>query len=298
MIVKGMLGQDAGPALLVHGGAGDVEGTELDGQLAGCHAAAAAARAIIDGGGRALDAAQRAVELLEDDPRFNAGTGGALTSLSTLEFDAALMNGEDLAAGAVCALSPFRHPIAVARAVLQEGRHVLYAGDGAANFARAHHFEPADPSSMITQAARAALIGEAPHFPAGTVGAVVRDQHGHVAAATSTGGISGKHPGRVGDSPILGAGTYADDALGAASATGMGEGILRVNLCFRTLMALSESVSPADAAFDALHYMRDRTAALGGMIVVSRDGRLGWARSTKTMAYAAYWGGHPITTGS
>jgi L-asparaginase / beta-aspartyl-peptidase len=295
-----MIGRGEGPALLVHGGAGNVEGEELDGQLAGCHLAAEATRDIIDAGGHALDAAQRAVEILEDDPRFNAGTGGALTSDGTLELDAAIMRGEDLAAGAVCSLPPFKHPIAVARAVLDERRHVLYSADGAVRFARARGFTPADPASMIIDRARQELAetAHAKTFPTGTVGAVVRDRHGHVAAATSTGGLAGKHPGRVGDSPIVGAGVYADDALGAASATGMGEGILKVSLCYRVLSSLAPNVSAADAAFDALCFMRDRTAATGGIIVVTRDGRLGLARSTKSMAYAGYWGGHAIVTGS
>jgi beta-aspartyl-peptidase (threonine type) len=118
-----------------------------------------------------------------------------------------------------------------------------------------------------------------------------------VAAATSTGGITGKRPGRVGDSPIVGAGTYADDALGAASATGQGEGILRVALCHRTLSSIASAGSAAQAAFDALHYMRERTQLVGGLIVVSKDGQLAWARSTKAMPYAASWAGNGILTG-
>lgn len=302
MIVKAALGPSSGYALLVHGGAGDTEGASLDGQIDACHRAAEAGKALLEAGASALDAVQRAVEILEDDPRVNAATGGALTLTGALELDASIMRGTDLAAGAVCALPPFRNPIAVARAVLEDGRHVLYAGQGAADFARAHGFTHASPSSMITdeakQALSRALAKQAPFGSQGTVGAVALDKHGHVAAATSTGGVTGKLSGRVGDSPIVGAGTYADDAMGAASATGLGEGILRVTLCHRTLLALEAAGSPAQAAFDGLRYMKERTGATGGLIVVGRDGQIGWARSTKTMPYAATWPKHGIMAGA
>jgi beta-aspartyl-peptidase (threonine type) len=294
-----------GYALIVHGGAGDSSGARLDGQVEGCHRAAEAAKKILDAGGAALDAVQAAVEILEDDSRFNAATGGALTAAGTLELDASIMEGVSLRAGAVCGLPPFKHPIAIARAALDDGRHVLYAGEGAAAFARECGFVPADPASMITDEARQHLervlrgVSSDPPWPApaGTVGAVARDRLGHVAAATSTGGIVGKRSGRVGDSPLLGAGTYADDALGAASATGQGEGIMRVALTSRIMSALSAAANPGNAAFDALELMKQRTNMRGGVIVIDRDGRIGWARSTGSMAYAASWQNHKITAG-
>ncbi|HKU36797.1 MAG TPA: isoaspartyl peptidase/L-asparaginase, partial [Polyangiales bacterium] len=228
-------------------------------------------------------------------------TGGALTSAGTLELDAAIMDGTQLRAGAVCGLPPFKNPIQVARAVLDDARHVLLCGEGAAAFAREKGFVPADPASMITQAAREsltrALASGSSHWAAGTVGAVARDSNGGLAAATSTGGIMGKRPGRVGDSPLLGAGTYADDTLGAVSATGQGEGIIRVTLAARVIAAIAQGASPADACYDGLRWMRKRVAASGGMIVVGRDGRLGWARSTASMAYAAAWHGHKVIAG-
>jgi beta-aspartyl-peptidase (threonine type) len=302
MAVKSSVGVGGGVALLVHGGAGDSEGVRLDGQIDGCHHAASVGRKILDEGGTALDAVTAAVRALEDDARFNAGTGGALTLEGTLELDASIMDGTTLRAGGVCALPGFKNPVDIARAVLEEGRHVLYAGTGAVSFARANGFAHVDPATMITDEQREALervlsgTSNEP-WPKGTVGAVARDVHGHLAAATSTGGITGKRPGRVGDSPIIGAGTYADDQKAAASATGHGEGIVRVSLCARVVDAIAQGATPADAAYDALIAMKARVGSTGGLIVVGRDGTLGMARTTRSMAFAAYWHGHGIMTG-
>lgn len=289
-------------SVLVHGGAGNLAADRAEAHAEGCAAAVRAAEAVLSGGGAAIDAVQVAVETLEDDPRFNAGTGGSLNRAGRLELDASIMEGELLRAGAVGALPPHRNPIRVARAVLEEGAHVLYAGAGAAEFARRAGFEPTDASEMITDAAKKHLetvltAGEAKSWAGGTVGAVARDSAGHVAAATSTGGTSGKHPGRVGDTPIIGAGTYADNARGAASATGYGEGILRVNLASAALAAVDSGESPERAARDGLKVMADRVGATGGLILVGANGELGWARSTATMSWAATWAGAPIDSG-
>jgi beta-aspartyl-peptidase (threonine type) len=299
--VKAALESVGGYAILVHGGAGDSSGTRLDEQISVCQDAVAAARQILEVGGTALDAVQQAVSILEDDPRFNAGTGGALTCDGTLELDAAIMEGTGLRAGAVCAMPPFKNPVLVARKVLDEARHVLYSGQGAADFARTHGFVAEDPANMITQAARDSLQrtlqNGTSQWAAGTVGAVARDAQGRLAAATSTGGIMAKRSGRVGDSPLLGAGTYAEDGTGALSATGQGEGIMRVALASRVLAAIAQGADPAQAAFDGLQFMKQRVAASGGAIVVGRDGRLGWARTTHSMAYAAGWRGHRVVAG-
>ena len=283
-------------AVLVHGGAGDVPSERVARHVDGCRAAAEAARALLDTGKSALDAAQHAVEVLEDDPVFNAGTGACLTSAGTLELDACVMDGVGLRAGGVCALGPFRHPIAVARAVLEDGVHVLYAAAGAEAFAREHGFEPADPASMITELAREKLqraiaTGKVVGWAGSTVGAVARDRRGCVAAATSTGGMVGKKPGRVGDTAVMGAGTYADERGGAASATGHGEGILRLALSVRAVDRLRAGESPEDVARDVIADMAARVAATGGIILVDRAGGLGWARSTQTMTWAGAWDG-------
>jgi L-asparaginase / beta-aspartyl-peptidase len=297
MSVTGSFGQAGGYGLIVHGGAGDVAGPRLDEQIAGCLRAAERAKEILESGGSALDAVQAAVMELEDDPRFNAATGGVLTCDGTLELDAAIMEGSELRAGAVCGLEPFKNPIAIARAALEDGKHVLYCGPGAARFARERGFEPVDPATMITEEARIQLAQQQ-GGPAGTVGAVARDKHGHLAAATSTGGVLGKRPGRVGDSPLLGAGTYADDTLGAASATGLGEGIMRIGLCGRIVHALASAEQIGHAGLDALTLMKQRTQARGGVIMIDREGRIGWARSTHSMAYAATWENHKVVAGA
>lgn len=286
-------GGGGGWSILVHGGAGEVDPSRLPSHEAGCRLAAEAGAAILAAGGLALDAAQRAVEVLEDDPRFNAGTGASLDEAGELRLDAALMDGSSLAAGAVCSLPAFRHPIAVARAVLADGRHVLYAAEGAALFAEQQGFSRADPAAMITPAALARLAqtreGATGNWAGGTVGAVVRDRHGHLAAATSTGGLVGKRRGRVGDSPIVGAGTYADDRAGAVSGTGEGEGYLRTCAALRAALWIEEGLGPDEAASRAVTLLLERVGARGGLICVDPHGRLGLARSTATMSWAAGW---------
>jgi len=251
---------------------------------------------LLDAGGSALDAAQRAVEILEDNPRFNAGTGGSLTSEAHLEFDAAVMDGADLRAGAVCSLPPFEHPVAVARAVLAEGLHVMYAGRGAARFAERAGFVPADEAAMITEAARehlrrARAAGDVQVWAGDTVGAVAVDAEGNLAAATSTGGSVGKHPGRVGDSPLIGVGTYADNEVGAVSATGEGEAIMRVALCSRALELLRAAGDPEAAVRRAIDEMKRRVGGVGGLILLAPGGRMALARNAASMSWAAQWQG-------
>jgi beta-aspartyl-peptidase (threonine type) len=244
---------------------------------------------ILARGGSALDAVQRAVEVLEDDPRFNAGTGACLTESGALELDASIMSGADLGAGAVCTLPPFRHPIAIARAVLDDGRHILYAAEGAARFAIEKGFERATADAMITAAVREHWkrgSSRAESYAGNTVGAVARDKSGHVAAATSTGGTFFKRDGRVGDSPIIGAGTYADDGAGAVSATGMGEGIIRVCLAKTTVEWLRGGMPAEEAARAAATLLEERGHGAGGLVLVDRHGAFGFARTTPTMSWA------------
>jgi beta-aspartyl-peptidase (threonine type) len=302
----------SGPArwsILVHGGAGDARAEDAGGRVAGCERAAAEGARILAAGGSALDAVQRAVEVLESDPLFNAGTGACLDADGHIALDASIMNGADLRAGGVCALPPFEHPIAIARRVMDATRHVLLAAEGAARFAVAQGFVPADEASMITEAARKKLESAraknvTESWPGGgtsggTVGAVARDAEGHVAAATSTGGMVNKLVGRVGDSPIVGAGCYADDEAGACSTTGYGEAMMRVCLAKTAVDELRVSArggaaattAPTperaeQAAHAALTLMHRRTAQTGGLIMVAPDGSLGLARTTRTMTWA------------
>jgi beta-aspartyl-peptidase (threonine type) len=268
----------------------------------GCRRAGDAAARILQAGGYALDAVQKAVETLETIEDFNAGTGAALTADGTLEYDAALMEGRELRAGGVCALEPFEHPIAVARAVLEEDRHVLYAGAGATRFARGHGFSPADPAQMMSERAQQRLrkvqaVQATDNWAGDTVGAVARDRAGNVAAATSTGGIMGKPPGRVGDCPMIGAGTYADNLSGAAAATGLGEAIARVHLCGRVTLMMRDGAAPLEAARAGIEELTRRTQGAGGIILVDGTGRLAWARNTPTMTWSAGWEGADLQAG-
>lgn len=280
------------PAVIVHGGAGNVPPSQRAEHVAGCERAVSAALEVLRAGGRALDAAQRAVEVLEDDPRFNAGRGSCLHEDGGVELDAALMDGDGLRYGAVCAMPAVRHPIAVARAVMEDGRHALYAAAGAMRFAEARGFARVPDEALITANARArwevVRAGSAEAgWAGGTVGAVAFDG-ARVAAATSTGGMTDKRRGRVGDSPLPGAGTYADDLAGGVSATGHGEKILRVGVAFQVIAALRGGVDPMAAAAQAIETLASRVQGTGGVIVLDRIGRPGRANNTETMTWA--WG--------
>lgn len=278
-------------SIIVHGGAGDVPTGRIPKHVAGCERAVAVGAGILRAGGTALDAVEAAVAALEDDPLFNAGTGACLNAEEHIELDAAIMDGTGLRAGGVCALPPFLHPIAIARKLLEEGRHVLLAGEGAAQYALRHGFERADEATMITELARRRLAAVRANkaeagWAGGTVGAVARDANGRLAAATSTGGMVDKLPGRVGDSPIIGAGTYADDALGACSTTGHGEAMMRI-VAAKTAVDHVQSATNGEAALRRmLATMHARTGQRGGAIIVGRDGSIGLARTTKTMSWA------------
>jgi beta-aspartyl-peptidase (threonine type) len=311
VVIRASWGREVGPGpddpagwvVLVHGGAGRTEND--DERVLGCLRAAETGAEVVGGGGSALDAVQAAVRVLEDDPLFNAGTGACLTEDGVIELDAAIMEGSALRAGGVCVLPPFRNPIDIARAVLNEGRHVLYAGEGAASFALRSGFTPSTVEAMTTDRARrkwedlrrGALAPSS--VPTGTVGAVARDARGVIAAATSTGGILGKARGRVGDTPIIGAGTFADNSAGGASATGQGEGILRTCLAKTAVDEMRRGLAPEAAARYAVDLLSVRVGATGGIILVDARGRIGFARTTPSMAWGAAWhGGGPPAGGT
>jgi L-asparaginase / beta-aspartyl-peptidase len=266
------------PAIIVHGGAGRIKDDSLPARLEGCKRAALAGWNILEQGGSALDAAEAAVVVLEDDPLFNAGTGSTLNSVGQVETDAAIMDGRTLRAGAVAALSGVKNPIKVARRILEDGRHVMLAGQGALLFARQSGLPECSPDSLIVQRERKRW--ESKH---GTVGCVAFDSGGNLAVATSTGGIFNKLPGRVGDSPLIGCGTYADD-YGAASATGHGEAIIRVLLAKSAVGHLQEGLDAQTAAKVAMRYLEDeRIQSTGGIILIDSRGKMGYARNTTQM---------------
>lgn len=241
---------------------------------------------VLSGGGRALDAVEVAVRILEDHPRFNAGRGSVLTSAGTVEMDASIMDGDRLACGAVGAVRDVRNPISLARRVLEDGRHVLLVAGGAEAFARAAGIPACAPEELITERQRRRWEAGRLVESRGTVGAVALDGRGTAAAATSTGGMWGKLPGRVGDSALIGCGTYADSTLGAVSCTGDGEAIIRAVLGRRALDFLKDAGDPEYAAHVAVDLLVDEGRGGGGLIVIDWRGRTAWAHSTPFMPVA------------
>jgi beta-aspartyl-peptidase (threonine type) len=198
-----------------------------------------------------------------------------------VELDAGVMEGAELRAGGAAGLKDVRHPIDLAVAMMRDGRHVLLAGEGASRFAREHGIEMADPSIFITDRKRQELL-----HGADTVGAVARDSDGRLAVAVSTGGISGKLPGRIGDSPIPGAGFYADDRFGAVCGTGHGEAFIRLGLARLMVVELEHGMDPAAVAKGAVKLLGSAMKSVGGVIVMGREGSPQAAFNTPAMPYA------------
>jgi beta-aspartyl-peptidase (threonine type) len=266
-------------ALIVHGGAGPVpESERADRQSAVERALEVGWSRIHDG---ALAAAVAAVRHMEDEPLLNAGLGACVNSEGDVELDAGVMEGSELRAGAAACLRDVRHPIDLALAVMRDGRHVLLAAEGASRFAREHGVEMADPSIFVN-AAR--------HRPAeagvDTVGAVARDSEGRLAVAVSTGGMPGKLPGRIGDSPIPGAGFYADDRFGAVCGTGLGEAFIRLGLARLMVVELQHGMDAVSVAQGAVDLLAGALKAPGGVIVIPRAGEPRAAFNTPAMPWA------------
>jgi L-asparaginase / beta-aspartyl-peptidase len=232
-------------------------------------------------GSGALGAAVAAVRHMEDEPLLNAGIGATLNSDGEVELDAGVMEGAERRAGGVACVRDVRHPIDLALAVMKDGRHVLLAAAGASRFAREHGLEIVDPSIFITDPKRQELL-----LGADTVGAVARDADGHLAVAVSTGGIKGKLPGRIGDSPIPGAGFYADDRFGAVCGTGQGEAFIRLGLARVMVIELEHGIGAAEVAQGAVDYLGRSLQAKGGVILIPREGAPVAAFNTPHMPWA------------
>ena len=297
-----------GWTLVIHGGAGmmtrDRISAEQDtGARAALGQALDAGSAVLAAGGTALDAVEAAVRVLEDDPHFNAGRGAALTHEGVAELDAAVMEGTGRDAGAVAGVTVTRNPVSLARAVMEQSRHVLLGGEGADLFSRDHGLEQAGQDWLILPERRRQLeelkARGTDSFDVdmkyGTVGAVARDAAGHVAAATSTGGVTGKRWGRIGDSPLIGAGTYADDRSGAVSATGSGEYFIRAGVAHEICARARLAGVPLQAAADAVMGDVLTLGGKGGVIVTGPDGEAVWSFTTAGM-YRAKAGSHCART--
>jgi beta-aspartyl-peptidase (threonine type) len=253
--------------------------------------ALAAGTAVLERGGSAMDAVEAAVVVMEDDPHFNAGRGAVFTWDGVNELDAAIMDGRTRAAGAVTGVTRTKNPVRLARAVMADGRHVFLSGAGADQFAGEKGLEQVDPAWFATPERRRQLDEmKAKQLSSydvdrkfGTVGAVALDTSGHVAAATSTGGMTGKRWGRIGDAPVIGAGTYADDRACAVSATGSGEYFIRAGVAHEICARLRFRKESAQQAANAVIAEVGSLGGDGGVIVVTPRGEAVFAQNTPGM---------------
>lgn len=287
------------PSLIVHGGAWNIPEVAREACREGCRQALEAGWAILSKGGAALDAVEAAIVALEDDPVFDAGVGSHLNREGRVELDAIVMDGRTLNAGAVASVRRVRNPIRLARKVMESTEHVLLVGVGAEQFAVEHGLELCDPEELITERERQAWMkcrqgkhSSEFHFAdaQGTVGAVARDGEGNIVAGTSTGGTCCKLPGRVGDSPLIGCGCYADVEAGGISCTGWGEAIMRIVMAKTAaefLRPLTGGVAlPAqEAAERTVRLLAERGHGTGGLILLDRAGDPGFAFNTSHLAY-------------
>ena len=281
-------GPTEGWTLVIHGGAGQLRREQV-GAEGDAHARAAMAAALDAGatilarGGSALDAVEAAVRVLEDDPHFNAGRGSVFSAEGINELDAAIMEGTHREAGAVSAVTKAKHPIALARAVMEQSPHVMLTAAGADRFGAEHGLEQAAPAWFHTderwrqyEELRAGGTFDA-DLKYGTVGAVARDSQGRLAAATSTGGLTGKRWNRIGDSPVIGAGTWADDRGAATSCTGSGEHFIRVGAAHELSARVRLARQALGEAGDGVIAEVGGLGGVGGLISVDGQGRGGWS---------------------
>ena len=299
-------------AIVVHGGAWDVSSELIDPNKAGIRKATLAGIEILKAEGSALNAVEAAIRILEDDDSFNAGTGSILTLNGYIEMDAAIMDGKTLMAGAVGSVTNVRHPISLARKIAEETIHVFLVGKGADNFAKAVCAEEVCTVDEILVErrkrlwedinqrmgdklvdgylkAQVDLLEKYPllkNMPLDTVGAVAIDINGDIAAGTSTGGMPMKLAGRIGDSPLIGCGTYADNESGGVSATGHGESIIKTTLAKTTCALIENGLTAQKAADTAINFLWTKIAGKGGVIVIDKNGNVGLSYNTTKMPRA------------
>jgi len=318
-------------AIVMHGGAGVIQRSSMTPERdkayrAGMDAAVRAAAKVLDANGPAIDAVEAALRVMEDNPLFNCGKGAVFTADGKNELDAAIMDGKTLDAGAVADVTCTKHPISLAKAVMQKSPHVMLVGTGADQFAASVGLEQVDPSYFFTEPRWQSLIRQLkkeslpiPPRPAGappppmkplaqlespdvhkwgTTGIVVRDRQGNIAAGTTTGGTQAKRWGRVGDSPIIGAGTYASNQSCGVSATGTGEFFIRLTVA-RTICALVQykGMRLQAAADEVIHHELTALKGDGGVIAMTPDGQIAWSFNTPGMFRARLVEGGPLQVG-
>jgi len=293
----------AGPVLVVHGGAWAMPDDMVKPHIRGVRNALAAGWSVLERGGAALDAAEEAVVIMEDDDTFDAGRGSFLNRDGKVQLDALIMDGATLRAGGVGCVERLRNPVRAARKILSESPHVYFVGEGAERFAAEHGCElcrnedliiPREVQRLRQYQAEANSHGKELFAPStddvtishDTVGAVALDRNGNIAAATSTGGTLNKAPGRLGDSSLIGCGCYADNASAAVSTTGWGEPIMKLVLAKWTADRVAAGNLPEWAAQEAMNYLKQRVNGHGGIIVLNAQGQFGIAHNTPRMAWA------------
>jgi L-asparaginase / beta-aspartyl-peptidase len=275
------------PMIIVHGGAGEWSDDHDSPKAGSLREAALKGWQILQAGGSALDAVEKAVNILEDFPLFDAGIGSYLNKLGEVEMDALIVDGSKHDFGAVAGVKHVRYPISLARKVMSDTPHCFFVGAGADALAQQLGFPKVSNLFFVTQDEFARFHNQEHAAPMGTVGAVAIDAQGHVAAATSTGGVPDKMPGRVGDSPLFGAGGYADNRWGGASATGVGENIMRVLLSKYGVDLIAQGYSAQEAADMAIAYINGYYEdSQAGIILVDHEGGVGAAHSTDKIAIA------------
>lgn len=287
-------------ALVLHGGAWDIPDDAVESHRKGLKMALKAGWEVLKKKGSAVDAVEQAIVLMEEDETFDAGRGSFINAAGEVELDASIMNGATFRAGAVAAVQNIPHPITLARAIMEKSDHVLLVGMGASRFAHEHKIKTCSQDDLITmrELDRWRALQADPGFtpkdafrkksqPGGTVGAVALDCHGNVAAGTSTGGPPNKYPGRVGDSPLIGCGTYADNAAGAVSTTGWGEAMIKVVMAKTVADLMATRTNNASrAAEEAIAILKNKAKGYGGVIALDPGGNIGVAFNTPRMARA------------
>ena len=290
------------PSLIVHGGAWDIPDDAIEACNAGCRNALAAGWSILAKGGSALDAVEASIMVLEDDPVFDAGYGSHLNLDGQVECDAIVMDAATLRAGSAAGLQRIKNPIRLARKIWEECPHMMLVAQGAERFAQKSGLPLCDPAELISPAEHAAWLQcredehAAEHHRGheqGTVGAVAMDRDGRLFAATSTGGTCCKLPGRVGDSPLIGCGCYADAEAGGVSCTGYGEAIMKITMAKTAVDFLARPSLPNEpsqasathAAQDSVALLARRGKGTGGLILLDRNGTPAFAFNTPRMAY-------------
>jgi beta-aspartyl-peptidase (threonine type) len=285
------------PSLIIHGGAWSIPDSDVQESIEGCRSAAQTAWDMLTAGVPALDAVTAAVQQLEDNPVFGAGRGSCINAAGDVEMDALIMDGATLGIGSVAGIQRVQHPVVVARLVMERTEHCLLVGNGAEAFARRMGVPEWPKENLVTerelarwQEAQANGANRTTEFTAtghDTVGAIARDASGHLAVATSTGGTTNKLPGRVGDTPLIGSGAYADDESGAAGATGWGEGLMKIVISKMVCDLMENGRTADEATAAAIQKLRQRVQnGRGGVIAIDRNGNPGFAYNTPRMARA------------